>query len=317
MSHASHAARRFDLIGIGECMVEFHADGALGTAPALTRGYGGDVLNSLVGAARLGARTGFITQVGDDPFGAAMRAAWEAEGVNLEHAPLQRGENGVYFISVREDGEREFSYRRQDSPASRLSAANLDEAYIAQSRCLLLSGITQALSASARDATLEAARIAMRHGVSVAYDPNYRPRLWATQGGLDAARAALDAVLPYTDWILPSHPADAILLGDDVSDDAMALAAAFAQRCPNVALKCGPDGAIIATNADTTHVAGVKAEKVIDTTGAGDLWNGSFLTFLQQGMDAPQAAARAHRMAAAKLAWRGAIPPREAMSDQA
>ncbi len=125
-----------DLIGIGECMVEFHASEPLGVAAALQRGFGGDVLNALVAASRAGARTGFITRVGNDPFGAAMRAAWADESIDLAQAPLAEGENGVYFISVSADGEREFSYRRQDSPAARLGPDDLDEAYIASARCL-------------------------------------------------------------------------------------------------------------------------------------------------------------------------------------
>jgi 2-dehydro-3-deoxygluconokinase len=305
--------RRFDLLGLGECMVEFYAAQPLGVAKALQRGYGGDVLNSLVAAARLGARTGFITRVGNDPFGAGLREAWIAEGVDVEQAPLAEGDNGVYFISVADDGEREFSYRRQGTPASRLGPDDLDEDYIASSRCLLLSGITQALSASAREATLAAARMASQHGVQVAYDPNYRPRLWESQGGLAAARDALDALLPYADWVLPSHPADAVLLGETDDMDAFAVASAFARRCPNVALKCGPDGCIIATAWHAEQVPGVAAKKLVDTTGAGDLWNGSFLVCLQRGMLPSEAARVAHRLAAAKLAHRGAIPPRSSI----
>ena len=109
---------RFDLLGLGECMVELCADGPLGSAPCLRRSFGDDVLNTLVAAARLGGRCGFISRVADDPFGPAMRQAWLAEGVDLSHAPLVRGDNGVYFISVADNGEREFSYRRRDSPTA-------------------------------------------------------------------------------------------------------------------------------------------------------------------------------------------------------
>ncbi len=309
--------RHFDLIGLGECMVEFHAEQPLTTAATLRRGFGGDVLNSLVAMQRLGGQCGFLTRVGDDPFGQGLLDGWRAEGIDTSHALMQPGDNGIYFISVAENGEREFTYRRQGTPASRMSPADLDPAYLASSHWLLLSGITQALSDSARRTTLEAARIAAAHGVRIAYDPNYRPRLWAAQGGLAAARAAFDEIAPLAEWLLPSHPADAVLLGGeeevDVNDDSLdagfALAGRFAERSRNVALKCGADGCILTAAGPARHVPGVKAEKVLDTTGAGDLWNGSFLFHLQRGATSAEAAAQANRRAAAKLAYRGAIPP--------
>ncbi|QNM98783.1 sugar kinase [Chitinimonas koreensis] len=300
---------RFDLVGIGECMVELYADQPLGLTPTLQRAYGGDVLNTLVTAARLGARTGFVSRVGDDPFGAGLRAAWQAEGVDTAQAPLVAGENGIYFISLLPGGEREFTYRRGGSAASQLLPEQLDESYLASAGCLLLSGITQAISPGAEAATHAAARIARRHGVRVAYDPNYRPRLWAGRGGLPAARAAFDSLLPLVDWLLPSHPADAALLG--LSDeDAAAVLHAFADRGPQVALKCGADGCRLAVNGVGHRVAADPVDSVVDSTGAGDAWNGGFLFHLARGLDPVAAARQANRLAAAKLAHRGAIPPR-------
>lgn len=306
--------RRFDLVGIGECMVEFHSAEPLATSTTLQRGYGGDVLNALVANARLGGATGFITRVGDDPFGPGLVQAWRREGVDTACALERPGDNGVYFISVAPDGERAFTYRRAGSPASMMGPQDIDPAYIAASHWLLLSGITQALSPSARAATLAAAHIAVQHGVRIAYDPNYRPRLWTAHGGLNGARAAFDEIAPLADWLLPSHPADAVLLGeadsyDETLDAGFAVAGRFAERARNVALKCGADGCIVAGSGPARHVPGVKAEQVVDTTGAGDCWNGSFLYHLQRGAAPVDAAAAANALAAAKLAYRGAIPP--------
>lgn len=307
--------RRLDLIGIGECMVEFHAAEPLATATRLQRAYGGDVLNALVANQRLGGRTGFITRVGDDPFGIGLLAAWRSEGVDTTHAIEHPGDNGMYFISVAPDGERAFTYRRHGTPASQMGPEDIDPAYIGSTHWLLLSGITQALSPRTREATLAAARIASSAGVRIAYDPNYRPRLWAMHGGLAAARAAFVEIAPFVEWLLPSHPADAALLGDDevVAEDiegGFTVAARFADYAPNIALKCGADGCILANPGASRHIPGVKAAKVVDTTGAGDCWNGSFLFHLQASDSSLDAAAAANRQAAAKLAYRGAIAPR-------
>ena len=285
----------FDLVGLGECMVEFNATEALSQAVRFSKAYGGDVLNALVAAARQGARTAFVSRVGDDPFGPGLRAAWQEEGIDTSHAPLVPGENGVYFISLDERGERSFTYRRAGSAASRLGPGDIDPAFIASARCILLSGITQAISPGARAATLAAARIARAHGVLVAYDPNYRPRLWS---GEDEARAACAELLPFVDILLPSLPADAAIL----PGAPQSLAA-------HAVVKHGEAGCEVWLRGERTAVPAVAAT-VVDTTGAGDAWNGAYLAAVLRGVPPAEAAAIANRVAAAKLAHRGAIPPR-------
>lgn len=292
---ASEAAqRRLDVIGLGECMVEFHSAEALAQAATFHRAYGGDVLNALVAAARQGARTAFVSRVGDDPFGPALLAAWRAEGIDTSHAPLVPGENGVYFISVDARGERSFTYRRAGSAAAGMTA-ELDETFIASSRCLLLSGITQAISPGARAATLAAARIARHYGVTVAYDPNFRPRLWTSLG---EARSACAELLPFVDILLPSLPADADVLPGPAHELA-----------PHVAVKLGEAGCRVWHEVSWTDMPPVPAA-VVDTTGAGDCWNGTYLAALLRDTPPAAAAALANAVAAAKLAHRGAIPPR-------
>lgn len=297
------------LIGLGECMVEFFADEPLGQARTFTRSFGGDVLNALVAAARLGTTAGFITLVGNDPFGPGLLQAWQAEGLDTTRAPLVEGENGVYFISLLENGEREFTYRRQGSAASRLSPEHIQPAHLAGARMLLLSGITQAISPSAQTATLRAAKLAHSSGLWVAFDPNYRPRLWALRGGLEAARQALAELLPFVDLLLPSHPADLALWGLEHLEAPAALRVLL-QYVPRVGLKAGAAGAWLGWEGQTQHVPPVSPHQIRDTTGAGDAWNGAFLHGLLQGQTPLAAATLANRLAAAKLAFRGAIPPR-------
>lgn len=312
MALALPGSRPLDLIGLGECMVEFHAPESLGHAPSLTRAYGGDVLNALVSAARLGGRTGFITRVGQDPFGPSLLSCWQAEGIDTSHAPLVPGENGVYFISLGPGGEREFTYRRAGSAASALTAEEVDPGYVASSRALLLSGITQALSDSAQAATLHAAQLAREAGTLVAFDPNYRPGLWAVRGGAGAARAALAELLPHVDLLLPSFPADGLFLPGAATDAAQA-AGAFGRLAPVVALKAGAGGAwLCSPQCSPEGVVHTPAEpdvQVVDTTGAGDAWNGAFLAGLLDRQPLTRALRLANITAARKLRFRGAIPP--------
>ncbi|MDX2008110.1 MAG: sugar kinase [Meiothermus sp.] len=301
--------KTLDIIGIGECMVEFFAEEPLGQARSLQRSFGGDVLNALVTAARLGSRVGFVTQVGRDPFGPGLLEAWLAEGIDTRCAPLVPGENGVYFISLRDGGEREFTYRRKDSAASRLSAENLDLWYLQQSRMLLLSGISQAVSESAQDAALRAARLVGSGGALVAFDPNHRPNLWALRGPSEAARQALEQIEPHLDILLPSFPDDMAVFGVE-GLDVKSAAVALAERVPRVALKAGAAGAWLAWDGELEHIAPAVTARVRDTTGAGDAWNGAFLHGLLHSQEPFEAARRANQIAADKLAFRGAIAPK-------
>ncbi|PZA05929.1 MULTISPECIES: sugar kinase [unclassified Meiothermus] len=301
--------KKLDLIGLGECMVEFFAEEPLAQARRFTRSFGGDVLNALVAASRLGSRAGFVTRVGNDPFGSGLLAAWQAEGIDTCCAPLVEGENGVYFISLTEQGEREFTYRRWGSAASRITPEDLEPEYLASAAMLLLSGITQALSPSAQATALRAAELARSSGVLVAYDPNYRPALWDKRGGLEAARQAFLELVPYVDVLLPSFPADMALLDTECLDPLAALQA-LSHHVPKVGLKVGSEGAWLGWAGQFLHVPPALPRHVRDTTGAGDAWNGVFLHNLLQETPPFEAAARANRLAAAKLAYRGAIPPK-------
>lgn len=297
--------KTLDLIGLGECMVELFAEEPLATTTVLHKRYGGDVLNALVSAARLGSATGFITRVGDDPFGPGLRAAWAVEGVDISRAPLVSGENGVYFVGLHR-GERSFSYRRAGSAASQLGPSDVDAGYIASSRAILLSGITQALSTTARAATLEAAQIARQKGTLVAYDPNYRPRLWTAHGGASAARAAFEELTPHTDWLLASYPSDLEFLWSPVLQPLEALSR-LAAHVPQGALKLGKQGALLWQQGSVAEIPAFPT-RVVDTTGAGDAWDGAFLHGLTHGLAPEQAAQGAACIASLKLAYRGAIP---------
>lgn len=306
---ASDHNRTFDLVGIGECMVEFHAPVALGEARTLTKGFGGDVLNTLVHASRSGLVTAFLTQVGNDPFGDYLLRAWREEAVGTTGARLVEGINGVYFISVDDHGERQFTYRRTGSAAARMRPEALDRGVLGRSSALFASGISQAISESA-EAVVDAALAEIDPHVEVCYDPNYRPALWAERGGLEPARAAFERAAARATWLLPSYPADLPLVSDR-SLGALAALRAFATRCDCVAMKMGEEGVLISVYGAERDIGATAEPEVVDTTGAGDAWNGVFLAGVLRGRPAPPAAQAANVYAAATLAHRGAIPPRQ------
>ena len=310
---ADTADRPLGLVGVGEAMVELFASEPLGRAKQLRRSYGGDVLNALVSASRLSVATGFVSRVGNDPFGESLREAWRAEGIDVQACPLVDGVNGVYFISVDEAGEREFTYRRAGSAASRLGSEDVDPAYLSSARMVLLSGITQAISPTAETATVAAARVARQHGLVVAYDPNYREALWRERGSGARARArrAAEALLPLTDVALLSVPGEQPVLEHAAEPEA------WRSKMPAGAIVCikrGADGATVVRGEQRIDVAAESVDRVLDTTGAGDAWNAGFLAGLLRGVDLEDAARGAGRVAAAVVGYRGAIPPAAALA---
>ncbi|MCD6328472.1 sugar kinase [bacterium] len=298
-----------DIISLGECMVEMFCEGRFLDASTFTRSYGGDTLNTLVAAARLGASAGFITRVGNDPFADLLMNSWASEGIDLSQVHRVPGFNGIYFISLLERGETEFTYYRPGSAASKLAKDDLSQRYIAGANIIHTSGITQAISATASDTALHAFRTARAAGVVTSFDPNLRLKLTT----LEKARNDLMAILPHTDVFLPSHSQEAELLFQGMSPDGI-IHFASAMGVKHIVIKCGQDGCIVGSEGEVRRMRPWFDVDVVDTTGAGDAFNGGFLFGISRGLSAFEAARIGLATASLKVAGRGAIlslPKRE------
>ncbi|HEY64498.1 MAG TPA: sugar kinase [Caldilineae bacterium] len=300
-----------DIVSIGECMIEFFAEEPIAEAECFTKAFAGDALNIIAAAQRMGSKTGFITRVGDDPFAPYLLKGWRDLGIDTSHCKVVPGFNGIYFISLLPGGEREFTYYRKGSAPSTMEPSDLDEAYIASARILLTTGITQAISPSARATALRAAQIARAHGVKVAYDPNLRLKLWS----LEEARQALDEILPYVNIAMPGGPEESqLLLG--VEEPRQVIEYFWRAGVDLVALKWGMVGSWIGEreSGSIELVPPLQGVKARDTTGAGDAFNGAFLHGLCAGMSPVEAARLGMIAAALKVRGRGAVaslPSRE------
>lgn len=298
-----------DIISIGECMIEMFCEGPLATTDTYTRTFAGDTMNMLVAASRLGAKTGYVTHVGNDPFQVFLTEAWRSEGIDLRCATPLKRPNGLYFISILPGGEREFTYYRAGSAASFLEPADIDPEYIGVAKVVYASGITQAISKSSRAAVLEAFRIARARNVTTAFDTNLRLGLWS----LEEARDALDEIIPHVDILLPSAPEEsASLFGtEDVRE---VIERARERGVGMVAVKCGAEGAVLGLDDGIHEIPAYIPERVSDTSGAGDVFNGGLLYGLTHGMNAVKSARLGTVMAGLKVRGRGAtysIPSRE------
>jgi 2-dehydro-3-deoxygluconokinase len=311
IEEAEQTARedRLDIVALGESLVEFFAEEPMATARTFTKAIGGDTFNLCCAAARIGGRSGYVTRVGRDPFAEYLLGGWRAAGVDTARIPVVEGFNGVYFISNFGDGQREFTYYRAGSAASQITPADLDPAYIGGCRYFFVSGISQAISPSARRTVRAAVELARAGGARVAFDPNLRLKLWS----LAEARAALDEVLPFVDVLLPSAPEESeTLLG--LTEPAAVIEYFWRAGVPTVAVKYGAAGCVVGSAGRITAVPGYRIERVVDTTGAGDAFDAGFLVGLARGRDPVAAARMGVVLAGLKCRGRGAtasLPARE------
>jgi 2-dehydro-3-deoxygluconokinase len=265
-------------------------------------GFGGDTSNAAIAAARQGARVGYLTAIGADPFGESFMELWKEEGIDVSAViRSQTAHTGLYFVRHGPDGHT-FSYLRAGSAASRMTPQDIPGGVIESARIMHASGISQAISSSAADAVFAAMRAARAAGVTVSYDTNLRLRLWP----LDRARAVIHAAVALADILLPSIDDAMHLTGladpDRIVDTYLGLGPRI------VALTLGGRGVLVAT-ADRRETIPPRPIKLVDATGAGDAFDGAFLAeYLRVGD--PFAAARYANVAAAlSTEGYGAVAP--------
>ena len=288
------------ILALGEPMIEFNQ--TMSGQPTYLQGFGGDTSNAIVAAARQGAACGYITRLGDDDFGRMFLDLWRTEGVDSRGVGIDgAAHTAVYFVTHGAGGHN-FSYLRRDSAASRMRPAHLPLALIRGAHILHVSGISQAISESARDSVQAAIALAREAGVMVSYDTNLRLKLWP----LDTARQVIADTIGLTDYLLPSledlQAVSALQAPDAILDWC------FAHGANNVVLKLGRAGCIAATRDARTAIRGHQVDAV-DATGAGDCFDGAFLARIDAGDDLIAAARYANAAAALTTTGFGAVAP--------
>jgi 2-dehydro-3-deoxygluconokinase len=290
-----------DILALGEAMVEFNQTGAADGRLYL-QGFGGDTSNFAIAAARQGAHAGYVSALGDDVYGAMLRETWREEGVDDSGVRSDADAyTAVYFVTHDAAGHH-FSFFRERSAASRMTAAQLPHAQIAAARVLHCSGISMAISETAREACFAAIETARKAGVKVSFDTNHRPRLWS----LALAQRTIAAAIARCDICLPSFDDLALVTGLDAPE-------AMVEHCLGlgasvVALKHGGQGAWLAEGERRIRIAPHPCRPV-DATGAGDAFGGAFVARLVAGDDLEAAGRYAAAAAALSTEGYGAVAP--------
>ncbi|WP_299037626.1 PfkB family carbohydrate kinase [uncultured Pseudokineococcus sp.] len=295
---SADARRPFDVVVLGEVLLEVSTDAPLGDGVPARLGISGDALNAAAAAAAAGARTGLVSVVADDEAGRAVRARVAELGVSTDLLVTGEGQQGLYLTHADPDGEREFTYVRRGSVGSTLGPEHLDAGVLAAAGAVLAGGITCAISASARAAVMAAAEAASRF----VYDPNHRPRLRSSEEAL----ADLLALAPRCALVTPSYPAETRLLGASTPQEAARDLRGRGAR--GVAVTCGARGVHVEADGlpdGGTWVDAVPAPHVVDQTGAGDSFVGTTAAHLALGADLPDAVLQGVAAASLVVGGRG------------
>jgi ribokinase len=246
----------------------------LGTSFAM--GPGGKGSNQTVAAARAGADVTFITKLGKDDFGDRALAMYAKEGVTARAEQVTDNSTGAAYIFV-QDGTGANAIIVVAGAAGTISVSDVEHNRDAiESAAVFMTQLEQPIPAALRG--LEIARAA---GVTTIFNP-------APAAPLD------DAIYKLCDYVTPNESEASMLTGVEVTDIASARKAAgvlLDKGVGAVLITLGGNGSLLHTRESSLHIPIFSAGKVVDTTGAGDAFNGGFAAALARG-DSPEVAAR-------------------------
>jgi 2-dehydro-3-deoxygluconokinase len=262
-----------DLVGIGEVLLRLAlpSPARFETARQLDVQLGGAEANVIAAVSRLGLRTAWISAVPDNAWGLRARRELGAHGVDCQYVVTKEGARmGLYFVEYGAAPRPiRVLYDRRDSALARLTPDEIDWEPVRRARLVHLTGITPALSASAR-AVVERA---LREASAVSFDVNYRAALWSAA----QARAFLAGVLPGVHYLfLGEGEARAIF---DLDGSPAQIVDSLARLAPDatITLLRGEEGSLTLAGGEAYEPKTRRAVSMVDPIGAGDAWVAGFL----------------------------------------
>lgn len=292
---------------VGEAMMEMLVSTLPGPAEI---GVAGDVLNTAVYLRRMlppEHGVSFVSLLGTDRLSDDIVRFIEDQGVESAQIGRLKGKlPGTYAITTDEHGERSFLYWRRDSAARQLfhSGEGVSFDILDGFDVVYLSAITLAiLSPDARRGFLNWLDDFRSAGGRFAFDSNYRPALWESP---IVARETIEATWRRCDIALPSEDDELQLFGDRSHEEIVERFRSYGSGLG--ALKRGFHGPE-SIGVEIEPITFNTAKNVVDTTSAGDGFNGGYLAAILTGQSQPEALAKGHDLACRIIGHRGAIMP--------
>jgi 2-dehydro-3-deoxygluconokinase len=268
---------KLDLITFGESMGLIMPDDGRGieTTHRLIRTFGGAESNVAIGVSRLGHKVGWFGSLGDDPFGHHILKKIRGEGVDTSRVDFSDQHPTGFMMREKVKGQVSVYYYRKGSAASHITPNILDEDYIAQSKFLHVTGITAAISPTARDTLKTSMLMAKKHNVKICFDPNIRLKLWT----IEEARSVILELAELADYFLPGlQELQWIYRTQNFSEALKQLSHIQA----TTVVKGGNNCSYLVENGQVEVIPYVKAKHIVDTVGAGDAYCAGFISGLIQ-----------------------------------
>ncbi|MFL5680200.1 MAG: sugar kinase [Chloroflexota bacterium] len=292
-----------EVVTLGECLVALVApsQGPLAEAAAFERHIAGAEANVAVGLARLGRTVDYIGRVGDDGFGTAIVRKLRGEGVGVERLRVDpEARTGLMIRERRSLGAAQVLYYRTGSAGSRLTPDDVDPAAFGGARWLHITGITPALSASAKASVDRAIALARGARMTISVDLNLRRRLWLEE----TAAPVFRDLVARTDIVMGDADEAAIAIGEggDAADPEVLARKLVALGAGTAVVKLGADGAVAATGkGPVVHSPALPVAAVVDPVGAGDAFAAGFIAATLDGLALDEALRTANACGAAAV----------------
>jgi len=281
-----------DVICIGRSSIDLYGaqvGGRLEDMASFSKAVGGCPTNIAIGVARLGLKSGLITRVGDEHMGRAIREQCAREGVDVSgvHTDPKRL-SSIVLLGIRDDKTFPLIFYRENCADGALDESDIDEAYIASAKAIVVTGTHFAKPNTAAAQNL-AIGYAKKHGRKVVFDIDYRPNLWGLAGhGAGEERyiksgevsERLQKILPRCDLIVGTE--EELMIAGGIDDPYAALKAVRALTAATIVMKRGPMGCVVFPGAiPATIEQGLKGPgfpvEVYNVLGAGDAFMSGFL----------------------------------------
>ncbi len=268
--------KEYDVIALGELLIDFAVSGQSEQGNSLFEACpGGAPCNVLALLNKMGKKTAFVGKVGEDQFGTLLRNTITEAGIDASCLVTDSTVNTTLaFVHTYPDGDREFSFYRDPGADMMLRTEEVDPDFIRQAK-IFHFGTLSMTHDGVRAATKKAVRAAKDGGCLISFDPNLRPPLWSS---LDLAREQMEYGFGVCDILKISDNEIQFVSGKEDYDEGIA----YLQekyKIPLILLTMGKDGS-------RAYCRGMRVERpgfsvrTIETTGAGDTFCGSALTYI-------------------------------------
>jgi len=272
----SNMEKRFDVVAMGELLIDFTADGLSQQGNRLFEACpGGAPCNVLAMLNKLGKKTAFLGKVGKDQFGIQLKKTLKELGIDTSHLLTDETVNTTLaFVHTLADGDRDFTFYRNPGADMMLTEEEIDPELIANAR-IFHFGTLSMTHEGVRQATKKAIDIARENGLLISFDPNLRPPLWSF---LELAREQMEYGFQFCDILKISDNEIQFVTGkEDYDEGIRCLQEKY--RIPLILLTLGKDGSRAYYNDICVEHGGYRV-KAIETTGAGDTFCGSALSYI-------------------------------------